>query len=137
MMEKSKWKDLLVLMSLLTCTSCQQVSSREDLPVSALSLAEEYERSSTAVRSKYDGKEIMVRGYSAIAATMPRSIEDQGSLLLAEKDSNLAQRIACWFSKDQNDRFSKIRPGQYVTVMGVFNGEAGANLKFCKLVRIE
>ena len=130
-------KSILVLLGLTMLTGCQPASSRAPLSISAHTLAAEYERSSAAVRSKYDGKEIIVRGYTAIAATMPRSIEDQGSLLLTEKDRNLAQQIACWFSKDQNDSFSKIRAGQYVTVKGVFNGEAGANLKFCKLVKVE
>ena len=45
---------LLVLVGLLTWTSCQPASSRDTLPVSARSLAEEYERSSAAVRSKYE-----------------------------------------------------------------------------------
>jgi len=136
-MEKSTSKSLLVLVSLMMWTCCQQVSSRENLPVSARSLAEEYERSSAAVRRKYDGKEILVRGYTVIPATMPQSAADQGSVWLEEGDLRPQPRVACWFSKDQAEQFSLVKGGQLVTVKGVFNGEAGAELKFCKLVKIE
>jgi hypothetical protein len=63
--------------------------------------------------------------------------DDQGSVLLEEKERSPTRPIACWFSKDQADQFSKIKGGQYITVKGIFNGEAGADLKFCKLVKIE
>ena len=43
----------------------------------------------------------------------------------------------CWFSKDHAEQFSKLKGWQYITVKGVFNGEVGAELKFCKLVGIE
>jgi hypothetical protein len=33
--------------------------------------------------------------------------------------------------------FRRSKGGEYVTVKGVINGEAGVELKFCKLVRIE
>lgn len=89
------------------------------------------------MRRKYDGKEIIVRGYAAITPTMPRTEAEQGSVLLEKKESKLTPQIACWFSLDQSDEFSKIKGGQYITVKGVFNGEAGAELKFCKLVKIE
>lgn len=130
-------KAFLVLFGLLMLTVCQNASSRSQEPLSAGSLAEEYERSNASVRSKYDGKEIIVRGYTVIAATMPQPGADQGSVVLEEKEGKLAGRVACWFSKDQAERFSQIKGGQYVTVKGVFNGEAGPELKFCKLVRIE
>ena len=89
------------------------------------------------MRSKYDGKEITVRGYTLVAATMPQPGADQGSVLLEDKEIKPQRQVACWFSKDQIDQFSQIKGGQYVTVRGVFNGEAGAELKFCKLVSIE
>jgi len=126
-----------VLLSLTILTACQAASSREPSSVSARTLADEYERSSAVVRGKYDGKEITVSGYTATAATMPQPDDDQGSVLLEEKESKSTRRIACWFSKDQADQFAKIKGGQYITVKGIFNGEAGADLKFCKLVRIE
>jgi hypothetical protein len=137
MVTKSIWKSLLVLLILLSWTSCQTASLGKSVPISAGALSEEYERSSAAVRSKYDGKEIIVKGYAMIAATIPRSGDDQGSLLLKEKEDKRARSVACWFSKDQAEQFSKIKGEQYITVKGIFNGEAGVNLKFCKLVKIE
>lgn len=114
--------------------ACQAASSRETLPVSARSLAEEYERSRAAVRSRYDGKEITVRGYTLIGATMPQPGADQGSVLLEERDLSSPRQVACWFSKDQAEQFSQVKAGQYITVKGVFNGEAGADLKFCNVL---
>jgi hypothetical protein len=137
MAKKSIWKSLPVLFGLMTWMSCQPASLGSQKPVSAGVLSEEYDRSSAAVRSKYDGKEIIVRGYTLIAATMPRSSDDQGSVLLEEKERTSARRVACRFSRDQAEQFSQIKGGQYVTVKGIFNGEAGAELKFCRLVKIE
>jgi hypothetical protein len=68
---------------------------------------------------------------------MPPTGADQGLVFLQEKGPNPPRRVACWFSKDQAARFSKIKGGQLITVKGIFNGEAGAELKFCKLVKIE
>jgi hypothetical protein len=118
-------------------TACQAASSRESLPVSAGVLSEEYERSRAAVRSKYDGKEIFVQGYTLTAATMPHEGADQGSVLLEEKERKPARQVACWFSQDQAEQFSRVKGGEYITVKGVFNGEAGADLKFCKLVKVD
>ena len=126
-----------VLFGLAILTSCQSASSREPSSVSARTLADDYERSSASVRRKYDGKEITVRGYALIAATLPQSGHDQGSVFLEEKEAKLKRQVACWFSKDQAEQFAQIKGGQYITVKGIFNGEAGADLKFCKLVKVE
>jgi hypothetical protein len=125
-----------VLLSLTLLMACQAASSRGSLAISAGNLAEEYERSSAAVRGKYDGKEIIVSGYAMFAAKLPQSGDDQGSVLLEEKVRNTSRQVACWFSRDQAGQFSKIKGGQYITVRGIFNGEAGVDLKFCKLVKI-
>jgi tRNA_anti-like len=137
MVTKSIWKSLPILLSLLTWTSCQPATPGKSVPMSAGVLSEEYERSSAAVRSKYDGKEIIVRGYAVIAATMPQPGDDQGSVLLEEKEREPPRRVACWFSKDRAEQFSKIKGGQYITVKGIFNGEIGPELEFCKLVKVE
>jgi hypothetical protein len=126
-----------VLLSLTMLTACQSASSREPSSVSARTLTDEDERSSATVRSKYDGREITVSGYTATAATLPRAGDYQGSVLLEEKERKPARQVACWFSQDQAEQFSKVKGGQYITVKGIFNGEAGAELKFCKLVNIE
>ena len=130
-------KSVLVLFSLTMLTACQSASSSASLPVSVGQLTKEYAESSAGVRSKYDGKEITVRGYTLIAATLPRPGDDQGSVLLEEKGRDPGRPVTCWFSKEQAAEFSKIKGGQYVTVEGVFNGEVGAELKFCKLVKVE
>jgi hypothetical protein len=130
-------KSLLVWLSLTMLAACQSASLGAQEPVSAGKLTEEYAESSASVRNKYDGKEITVIGYTLIAATMPRPGDDQGSVLLEEKGRDPGRQVACWFSKEQSAEFSKIKGGQYLTVKGVFNGEVGAELKFCKLVKVE
>ena len=107
------------------------------MPVSARNLAEEYKHSSTAVRTQYDGKEITVRGYVGVAAVMPQVGSDQGSIQLADRELQSDRRVVCWFSKEQREIFSQVKGAQYITVRGVFNGESGADLKFCKLVGVE
>ena len=126
------------MVGLLTLISCQNASLGSPKPISVRTLAEEYQQSSTDVRTKYDGKEITVRGYTAEAAIIPQpGDDDQGLVLLEEDDRKAAQQVACWFSKDQAEQFSTIKSGQFITVKGIFNGEAGADLRFCKLVKIE
>ena len=79
----------------------------------------------------------MVNGVTQMAAMMPPSDRDQGLVFLEEKGVNPPRRVSCWFSNDQADQFSRIKGGQLITVKGIFNGEAGAELKFCKLVKID
>jgi hypothetical protein len=126
---------VMVIGSLMSC--CQSVSSgpREPIPISTLTA--EYKQSSAAVRSRYDGKEITVRGYAPAAATMPRASGDQGAIVLQEKDDHAAEPVTCWFSNEQTAEFSRIGGSKYVTVKGIFIGEQGAQLKFCKLIKIE
>ncbi len=130
-------KSILALLSLTMLTACQSASSSPPKPLSARSLTEEYDRSRASVRSKYDGKEITVRGYTVVGTTMPPAGNDQGSVSLEEKGGDPVRQVTCWFSNEQAADFSKIKGGQYITVKGVFNGEAGAELKFCKLVKVE
>src|SRR5438067_866710 len=80
-----------VLLSLAILTACQSASSREPAPLSARTLAEDYEKSGAAVRRKYDGKEIIVQGYTLTAATMPHEGHDQGSVLLEERERKPAR----------------------------------------------
>ena len=126
-----------VLLDLLLFTACGTASSEQPKPVSAGALTKEYQESTTDARRKYDGREITVNGPTVMAAMMPPSGGEQGLVFLEEKGANPPRRVACWFSKDQVDQFSKIKAGQYITVKGVFNGEAGVELKFCKLVSLE
>lgn len=130
-------KDALILLSLTLLTACQSALSGAQKPVSAGALTDAYEESRASVRSKYDGKEITVRGYTLTVATMPPPDADQGSVLLADKVEDPVRQVNCSFSREQAREFSKIKGGEFLTVKGIFNGEAGAELKFCKLVRVE
>lgn len=133
-------RNILFLFGLALLTACQAASSRQPAPpepVSAGTLTREYQESTTDTRRTYDGQEITVKGLTAMTAMMPPAGSEEGLILLEEKGANPPRRVACWFSKDQAERFSKIKGGQLITVKGIFNGEAGAELKFCKLVKIE
>jgi len=130
-------KSLLVLLILTMTTTCQTAALNASPAVSAGALTTEYQRSSADVRSKYDGKEIVVRGYAPLASRVPQPGDDQGSVFLKEKGNDSALELTCWFSKHQTQEFSKIKGEQYITVKGIFNGEAGVDLKFCQLLRIE
>ena len=130
----------LALLSLTILVGCQAASSRPTTPpetVSVGTLTKDYRESNSDTRRKYDGKEITVKGLAVMNAMMPPSAGDQGLVFLEEKGATPPRRVACWFSKDQAEQFSKVMAGQFITVKGVFNGDAGADLKFCKLVTIE
>jgi len=131
---------VFILLSLTTLMSCQAAPSRQSAspgPVAAGALTKEYQESTTDARRKYDGREITVKGLTQMAAMMPPPGEEQGLVFLEEKGANPPRRVACWFSKDQAQQFAKVTSGQYITVKGIFNGESGVELKFCKLVNIE
>ena len=126
-----------LVFSLTLLAACQSASSGRTEPVSAGALTKEYQASTTDARRKYDGREITVKGLAMMTAMMPPSGGEQGLVFLEEKGTNPSRRVTCWFSSDQAGQFSQIKGGQYITVKGIFNGEAGAELKFCKLVKIE
>jgi hypothetical protein len=130
-------KTLVVVFGLSMAMACQKAWSDSPKQVSAGALDEQYQRSSAEVRSKYDGKEISVRGYVSAAPTIPGPGDDQGSVSLEEEGRQPLRQVTCWFSKDQAAEFSKIRGAQYITVKGIFNGEVRPELRFCKLLKIE
>jgi hypothetical protein len=103
--------------------------------LSAGALLSEYQQSTARTREKYDGREISVHGLALAAASLPANA-DQGSVWLEEKDETNG-KVGCWFSRQQASDFSQVRGGEHLTIKGVFNGEAGVQLKFCRLVRIE
>ena len=127
----------LLLVVLTISTACHSCRADMTETISVGTLSHEYERSSDAVRKKFDGKEITVRGHAESAAALPRSVNDQGSLSLHETAGERSHRVVCWFSGEQVAAFSKLKADQSVTVRGVFNGESGADLKFCRLVKVE
>ena len=127
----------LLLTLLVFFNSCGTTSTGSASPVSAGVLLREYQQSSTWVRQKYDGKEISVRGLVMSAIVLPVDKGEQGTVWLKESESETSGKIGCWFSNQQAAEFSKISGGQYLTIKGVFNGEAGVDLKFCRLVKVE
>jgi hypothetical protein len=130
-------KSLLVPFVLLAFAACQTASIGFPKPVAAGALSDEYQKSTASARSKYDGKEIIVRGYAVNPATLPQPDDDQGLIFLEEKESQSVSKVICWFSREQATEFSKIKGDQYLTVRGIFNGERGVELKFCKLVKVD
>ena len=137
MANESIWKWLVILSGLAPLNGCQQPSLGTPSPLSASHLAEEYERSHVDVRNKYEGKEIIVQGYVLAAASFPGEGDVQGSVLLQAGEGKSTPPVACWFSKDQRRHFSRVRGGQLIAVKGVFTGEAGVELKFCKLLKAD
>lgn len=71
------------------------------------------------------------------AIVLPGETGEQGTVWLKESESETSGKVGCWFSNQQAAAFSKISSGQYLTIRGVFNGEAGVDLKFCRLVKVE
>ena len=127
----------LLLTLLIFFNSCAGTSTGSAPPVSAGALLREYRQSSAWVRQKYDGKEISVRGLVMSAIVLPVDKGEQGTVWLKESESETSGKVGCWFSNQQAAEFSKISSGQYLTIKGVFNGEAGVDLKFCRLVKVE
>ena len=128
---------VLLWPALVMCIGCRTTAQSSPEPMSAGTLVRQYRESSTAVRGNYDGKEISVRGYAQIPHRLA-GYESTEAVVLIHEDKGLAgQSVACWFSKQNSAAFRKLMSGQSVTVKGIFNGEAGAELKFCTLVEFE
>ena len=128
---------MALTLALTAVSGCQTAASGELKPISAADLTQAYGMALADVRRRYDGKEIVVRGYVSIPAVMPKEPNDEGSLALRVRKDKPEPQVICWFSHDQDEQFSNIDGDRYVTVKGVFNGEAGLDLKFCKLIKIE
>ena len=127
----------LALLSSVFSNGCLSQSTVTPPSLTVMVLVSEYEASRTEARRKYDGHEIVVRGYTASSPVMPRNGADQGCLLLEEKHIKQSRPVSCWFSRNQAEQFSKVKGGEYLIVKGIFNGEVGVELKFCKLVKID
>ena len=123
-----------VLTVLVISSACASGLPLEGQTLTAGDLAIQYKHSKAEVRNKYDGRTITVRGYVMFEAVMPRVDEYEGLINVADKDTNGASQILCWFTREEAEEFSSVKARQYVTVKGIFNGERGTELKFCKLV---
>jgi hypothetical protein len=113
---------------------CRSTSPGSPPEVSVGALIKEYHESVSAARNKYDGKEISVRGIVPSVAVMPVENADQGEVSLIEAGEDSGRKLACWFSREQAAEFSKVKSGQQLTIKGVFTGEFGVELKFCRIV---
>lgn len=98
--------------------------------IPAADLAGEYAGSSASARKKYDGKTIVVRGRLEKTPEMPATAEAEG-LAMIEAGERL---VVCRFTHASRPAFSRLAAGRTITVEGVFNGERGTELTFCKLV---
>ena len=106
--------------------------------VAAIDLLKEYEKSKQDTKRKYDGKEIVVRGYSFAPPQMPKGNEwaGGGSVTVGEKNYTV-EDINCYFDKADAASFEKIKGDQYIVVQGVFDGEMFPKMKPCRLVKVE
>ena len=129
-------KKISVSSFVMVTAACQTISPPFQQTLSVEDLSAEYMRSKADTRWKYDGKEITVRGFAALNALMPGDGEYEGLIRLEEKQ-NSASQILCWFGHNEADKFAKVRGESYITVRGVFTGERGTELRFCKLVKVE
>jgi hypothetical protein len=108
--------------------------------ISAFDLAKKHDASKASV-SQYNGKEITIRGYMLTKPTVtdPKS----GGLASLGEDfekvavEDVAKSILCWIDAADLRGFSTVKGGQYVTVIGTFNGEYNAELKPCRFVKAE
>ena len=125
---------VMALASVTALVTCRNDSNHPVRTITAETLAEKYRISVEAARREFDGKELLVEGYVIKAADEPKNDEGEGLILLgSEKKVNT--QVQCWFTRYEAAEFGSIGPGGSITVKGVFNGEAGPVLKFCKLVK--
>lgn len=114
--------------------SCKTGPNESTRTISAETLAEKYAVSVEAARREFDGKELVVKGYVSSFVSVPKGDETEGMLLLGSDKKSLTQ-VQCWFSKYESAEFSDIAVGQPIVVKGIFNGESGLVVKFCKRVQ--
>ena len=114
--------------------SCRSSSNQTVRTITAETLARKYSVSVEAARREFDGKELLVEGYVLNVANVPKNDEGEGVILLGSTREG-SGGVQCWFTRYQSADFAEIGPGSPITVKGVFNGEAGPVLKFCKLVK--
>ena len=114
--------------------SCRSHSNQSVRTITAETLAQKYGVSVEAARREFDGKELLVEGYVLTVVAVPKNDEGEGVILLGSTKEGSAG-VQCWFTRYESAEFKNIAPRSPLTVKGVFNGEAGPVLKFCKLVK--
>lgn len=114
-----------IIALLLTAT----LACHEPKGIPAGDLATEYLDSKAAVRTRHQGKPIRVTGYAKTEAIMPDGNLPEGLVVLGEGDG----QVDCRFTRKEADAFARVRAGEQITVEGIFNGERGLELRFCRL----
>ncbi len=130
-------KALFIAASLIVLGACRALWSGMQQTVLVGDLTKEYVESKDVARNRYDGKPIRVEGYVLASAWMPRQDGTEGLILLGEKEGKDSPHVSCWFTRGEIEKFSRVQRGSRVTVEGIFNGERGTELRFCRLVRDE
>lgn len=128
-------RGMLLVAALPALNSCGASSSTLTRTITAETLADKYSVSMEAARREFDGKELEVKGYVFEPVAMPNSDQSEGLILLGPEKKTGAAGVQCWFSRYESSEFSVVKAGQPITVRGIFNGESGMVLKFCKLVQ--
>jgi hypothetical protein len=126
-------KGMILLTALPAFNSCNADTGSSPRAISAGILAEKYAISVEAARREFDGKELVVKGYVSDSIALPKDDVSEGVALLGS-DKRTPLRVQCWFSRYEAAEFKGVEPGDPVTVRGIFNGESGLVLKFCKLL---
>lgn len=126
---------MVMLAALPALNSCRAGSGTLTRTITAETLADKYSVSVEAARREFDGKELVVKGYVSNFVAMPKDDESEGMILLGSGKKTADPQVQCWFSRYESAEFADLGTGRSITVKGIFNGESGIVLKFCKLVR--
>lgn len=128
-------RGMMILVALPALTSCQAGSRTSTRTITAEALATKYNVSAEAARREFDGKELVVKGYVLKSVAMPNGDESEGVILLSPGNKITGPTVECWFTRYESAEFAELDTGQSITVKGIFNGESGITLKFCKLAQ--
>jgi hypothetical protein len=127
-------RGILLLTVLPGLNSCGAGSNTLTRTITAETLADKYSVSVEAARREFDGKELVVKGYVSDPVSMPIGDKSEGVILLGSEKKPASPRVQCWFSRYESAEFGDVGTARSITVKGIFNGESGIVLKFCKLV---
>lgn len=125
----------MLLAAMPALNSCGSGSGTLTRNITAEKLADKYNVSVEAARREFDGKELEVKGYVSEPVSMPNRDQSEGLILLGPEKKSSGPPVRCWFSRYESAEFADVEAGQPITVKGIFNGESGTVIKFCKLVQ--
>src|SRR5687768_5951460 len=126
-------RGMVMLAALPALNSCRAGSGTLTRTITAETLADKYSVSVEAARREFDGKELVVKGYVSNVIAMPKDDGSEGMILLDSGKKTNDLQVQCWFTRYESAEFADLGT-RSITVKGIFNGESGIVLKFCKLV---